>query len=157
MKPAKKKTSEEHEETEAPPVMTVEIMEGCLAWLIRGVNALSSFTNSARTTSATTKAVRASRAKPKTEASSFKAAELKVEPEKPDSALDHIETVCLVSRVLQEVERKFPIFPAGNLQASMARHFLRPHETIYVALLDGPGRPGRNNATILLKALKDCV
>jgi hypothetical protein len=69
--------------------VTVEIMEGVSCWLILGKNVRAQFIHEfCRTTSATTKAVRASRAKPQNRkrVSSFKAAELKVEPEKPDSA-----------------------------------------------------------------------
>jgi len=100
--------------------------------------------------------------KPKQEkrVSSFKAAEIKLEPAKPASGLDSIEKRFVWFRgVLQQVDRKFPIFPpAWNLQASMARHFLRLSRDHILALLDGPRKdPDAENATILLKALQKTI
>jgi hypothetical protein len=163
---AKKKTSEGHEEeTEAPPVMTVEIMEGGVLLVDSlGKNVRAQFIHEfcQDHISDYLKQFEPPEQKQKTEkrVSSFKAAELKVEPEKPDSALDHIEKRFVWFRgVLQEVERKFPIFPSNwNLQASMARHFLRLTRDHILALLDGPRKdPDANNATILLKALQKTI
>lgn len=164
--PGKKKTSEGHEEaTEAPPVMTVEIMEGGVLLIDSlGKNVRAQFINEfcQDHISDYLKQFEPPEQKPKTEkrVSSFKAAEVKMEPEKPDSALDHIEKRFVWFRgVLQEVERKLPIFPANwNLEASMARHFLRLTRDHILALLDGPRKdPDANNATILLKALQKTI
>jgi hypothetical protein len=165
--PGYKKPTEEHEEvTEAaPPVMTNEIMEGGVLLIDSlGENVRAQFIHEfcQDHISDYLKEFEPAekKTKPERRVSSFKAAELKLEPEQPDSALDHIEKRFVWFRgVLQEFERKFPIFPANwNLQASMARHFLRLTRDHILALLDGPRKdPDANNATILLKALQKTI
>jgi hypothetical protein len=90
--------------------------------------------------------------------SSFKAAELKVEPEKPDSALDHIESGLFGFAGIARSRAEVSDLPSSGIYRPPWLAIFFDHTRPYMwRCLMVHGRPGRNNATILLKALKDCV
>lgn len=162
---SKKKEEGNEEVAEAPPVMTADVMEGGILFIdslgkIVRTQCIHEFCQDHISDYLKEFEPPEQRPKPERRVSSFKAAEVKIEPEKPDSGLDHVEKRFVWFRgVLQEVEKKFPIFPANwNLQGSMARHFLRLTRDHILALLDGPRKdPDASNVTILLKALQKTI